>query len=142
MTGLVYPIVAIAAGLALLYFGIRLGRERTLSSAAVLLASVFYLPALLAVMVLHSAHFLSMKANFRSYAWAVLIFHLAVVVWGGFCLRIGLWGGLRRTLASLQRTGRSESTAPRHPDRVRSSRDQRHRIRIRVGAFHLGMVCV
>jgi len=25
-----------------------------------------------------------MKANFRSYAWAVLIFHLAVVVWGAF----------------------------------------------------------
>ena len=53
MTGLVYPIVATAAGLALLYFGIRLGRERTLSRARhVLLASVFYLPALLAVMVL------------------------------------------------------------------------------------------
>jgi len=53
MTGLTYPIAAIAAGLALLYFGLRLGRDRTLVRARhVLLASVFYLPALLAVMVL------------------------------------------------------------------------------------------
>jgi heme o synthase len=53
MTGLIYPIAAIAAGLGLLYFGLRLGRDRTLARARhVLLASVFYLPALLAVMVL------------------------------------------------------------------------------------------
>jgi protoheme IX farnesyltransferase len=53
MTGLIYPIAAIAAGLALLYFGLRLGRDRTLARARhVLLASVLYLPALLAVMVL------------------------------------------------------------------------------------------
>ncbi len=53
MTGLIYPAAAIAAGLALLYFGVRLGRERTFARARhVLLASVFYLPALLAVMVL------------------------------------------------------------------------------------------
>jgi protoheme IX farnesyltransferase len=53
MTGLIYPIAAIASGLALLYFGLRLGRDRTLARARhVLLASVFYLPALLAVMVL------------------------------------------------------------------------------------------
>ena len=53
MTGLIYPIAAIAAGLALLYFGLRLGRDRTLIRARhVLLASVLYLPALLAVMVL------------------------------------------------------------------------------------------
>lgn len=53
MTGLVYAAAAIAAGLALLYFGVRLGHERTVARAhAVLLASVFYLPALLAVMVL------------------------------------------------------------------------------------------
>lgn len=53
MTGLVYAAAAIAAGLGLLYFGVRLGRERTVARAhAVLLASVFYLPALLAMMVL------------------------------------------------------------------------------------------
>ena len=53
MTGLIYPIAAIATGLALLYFGLRLGRDRTLVRARhVLLASVLYLPALLAVMVL------------------------------------------------------------------------------------------
>jgi protoheme IX farnesyltransferase len=53
MTGFIYPIAAIAAGLALLYFGLRLGRDRTLVRARhVLLASVFYLPALFAVMVL------------------------------------------------------------------------------------------
>jgi protoheme IX farnesyltransferase len=53
MTGLFYPIAAIAAGLALLYFGLRLGRERTFVRARhVLLASVLYLPAVLAVMVL------------------------------------------------------------------------------------------
>jgi protoheme IX farnesyltransferase len=53
MTGAVYAAVAIAAGLGLLYFGARLGRERTIARArAVLLASVFYLPTLLTVMVL------------------------------------------------------------------------------------------
>jgi len=53
MTGLVYAAAAIAAGLGLLYFGVRLGRDRTVARAhAVLLASVVYLPGLLAVMVL------------------------------------------------------------------------------------------
>jgi heme O synthase-like polyprenyltransferase len=53
MTGLIYPIAAIAAGLALLYFGLRLGRDRTLVRARhVLLASVLYLPALPTVMLL------------------------------------------------------------------------------------------
>jgi protoheme IX farnesyltransferase len=53
MTGLIYAAAAIAAGLGLLYFGVRLGREKSVARAhAVLLASVFYLPALLAVMVL------------------------------------------------------------------------------------------
>jgi heme o synthase len=52
MTGLVYAVAAVAAGLGLLYFGARLGRERTLARARVLLfASVLYLPALLGVMV-------------------------------------------------------------------------------------------
>jgi len=52
MTGLIYPIAAIASGLVLLYFGLRLGRDRTVARARhVLLASVLYLPALLAVMV-------------------------------------------------------------------------------------------
>jgi protoheme IX farnesyltransferase len=53
MTGPVYAAAALAAGLGLLYFGVRLGRERTSARAhAVLLASVLYLPALLAVMVM------------------------------------------------------------------------------------------
>jgi protoheme IX farnesyltransferase len=53
MTGAVYAAAAIAAGLTVLYFGARLGRERTLPRAhALLLATVFYLPALLGVMVL------------------------------------------------------------------------------------------
>jgi protoheme IX farnesyltransferase len=53
MTGSIYATTAVAAGLGLLYFGVRLGRERSLARAHhVLLASVFYLPALLAVMVL------------------------------------------------------------------------------------------
>jgi len=53
MTGAAYLASAIASGFGLLYFGARLGRERTVASArAVLLASVCYLPALLAVMVL------------------------------------------------------------------------------------------
>jgi protoheme IX farnesyltransferase len=53
MTGWVYAAVAIAAGFGLLYFGARLGREKTSTRArAVLLASVLYLPALLAIMVL------------------------------------------------------------------------------------------
>jgi protoheme IX farnesyltransferase len=53
MTGTVYAAAAIAAGLGFLYIGLRLGRERTLARAhALLLASVFYLPALLGVMVL------------------------------------------------------------------------------------------
>jgi heme o synthase len=53
MTGAVYMAAAVAAGLGVLYFGARLGRERTLPRArALLLATVFYLPALLCVMVL------------------------------------------------------------------------------------------
>ena len=43
---------AIAAGLGVVYFGARLGRERTLPRArALLLATVIYLPAVLCVMV-------------------------------------------------------------------------------------------
>src|SRR3984885_10567102 len=53
MTGAPYMAAAIAAGVGVLYFGARLGRERTLPRArALLLATVFYLPALLCVMVL------------------------------------------------------------------------------------------
>jgi len=53
MTGSIYVAAAIAAGLVLLYFGVRLGRERSLVGARrVLLASVLYLPALLTVMLL------------------------------------------------------------------------------------------
>ena len=53
MTGPVYVVAAIVAGVGFLYFGARLGRKRTLARAhALLLASVVYLPVLLAVMVL------------------------------------------------------------------------------------------
>jgi heme o synthase len=53
MTGALYTAAAIAAGLGVLYFGARLGREKSLPRArALLLATVFYLPALLGVMVL------------------------------------------------------------------------------------------
>ena len=53
MTGPVYAAAALAAGLGLLYFGARLSRERTLARAhALLLASVVYLPILLAAMVM------------------------------------------------------------------------------------------
>ena len=53
MTGALYAAAAIAAGMGVLYFGARLGRERSLRRAhALLLATVFYLPALLGVMVL------------------------------------------------------------------------------------------
>lgn len=53
MTGALYTAAAIVAGLGVLYFGARLGRERSLPRArALLLATVFYLPALLGVMVL------------------------------------------------------------------------------------------
>jgi heme o synthase len=53
MTGSIYATAAVVAGLGLLYFGVRLGRERTFARARqVLLASVLYLPVLLAVMVI------------------------------------------------------------------------------------------
>ena len=53
MTGTLYTAAAIAGGLGVLYFGARMGRERTSTRArALLLATVFYLPALLCVMVL------------------------------------------------------------------------------------------
>jgi heme o synthase len=53
MTGLVYAATAFAGGLGLLHFGVRLGRDRTLARARMLLlASVCYLPALLGIMVL------------------------------------------------------------------------------------------
>lgn len=51
MTGTLYATAAIVAGLGVFYFGARLGRDRTLPRArALLLATVFYLPALLGVM--------------------------------------------------------------------------------------------
>src|SRR5258708_6922922 len=53
MTGSIYAGAAVAAGLVLLYYRVRLGRERTVLAARhVLLASVLYLPVLLGVMVL------------------------------------------------------------------------------------------
>lgn len=53
MAGSAYSMVAVAAGLGLLYFGVRLGRERTVTRARhVLLATVLYLPMVLAVMVI------------------------------------------------------------------------------------------
>jgi protoheme IX farnesyltransferase len=58
MTGSVYAASAIAAGMALLYYGVRLGRERSLVAARhVLLASVLYLPIVLGVMVLNRRGF-------------------------------------------------------------------------------------
>jgi len=52
MTGSGYVPAAIAAGIAMLYFGVRLALERTAARAhAVLVASVVYLPLVLAVMV-------------------------------------------------------------------------------------------
>ena len=53
MAGAAYAAAAIPAGFAVLYFGARLGRERSaLRARALLLATVFYLPAVLVVMVL------------------------------------------------------------------------------------------
>jgi protoheme IX farnesyltransferase len=53
MTGSIYAAAAVAGALGLLYFGVRLGRDRSLARARhVLLASVLYLPLLLAVMVI------------------------------------------------------------------------------------------
>jgi heme o synthase len=53
MTGSIYAAAAVAAGMGLLYIGVRLGRERTFTRARhVLLASVLYLPIVLAVMVI------------------------------------------------------------------------------------------
>ena len=58
MTGVLYGAAATAAGFGLLYFGAQLGRERTAPRAhALLLATVFYLPALLGVMVLDRQRF-------------------------------------------------------------------------------------
>ena len=53
MTGALYANADVVAGLGMLYFGVQLARKRTIAGArAVLLASVSYLPALLAVMLL------------------------------------------------------------------------------------------
>jgi len=53
MTGFIYAAAAVAAGMGLIYIGVRLGRERTFSRARhVLLASVLYLPLVLALMVI------------------------------------------------------------------------------------------
>ena len=52
MTGSIYVVSAIVAGLGLLYFGVRLSRDCTcLRARHVLLASVLYLPILLTVML-------------------------------------------------------------------------------------------
>ena len=56
MAGSVYALAAVAAGMALLWIGFRLRSEPTFARARqVLLASVLYLPVLLAVMVLDRA---------------------------------------------------------------------------------------
>ena len=53
MTGALYATAAVMAGFGMLYFGAQLARKRTTAGArAVLLASVSYLPAMLAVMLL------------------------------------------------------------------------------------------
>ena len=53
MTGALYATAAVMAGFGMLYFGAQLARKRTIAGArAVLLASVSYLPAMLAVMLL------------------------------------------------------------------------------------------
>jgi protoheme IX farnesyltransferase len=53
MTGFIYAAAAVAAGMGLIYIGVRLGRERTFTRARhVLLASVLYLPLVLALMVI------------------------------------------------------------------------------------------
>jgi protoheme IX farnesyltransferase len=53
MTGSVYTAAAVAAGMGLLYIGVRLGRDRSCARARhVLLASVLYLPIVLAAMVI------------------------------------------------------------------------------------------
>ena len=55
MTGYLYAGAAVAAGAGLLWFGVRLGRERScINARRVLLASVCYLPVLLGAMVLDS----------------------------------------------------------------------------------------
>jgi protoheme IX farnesyltransferase len=52
MTGALYAAAAIGGGVGVLYFGARMCHEKTSGSARVLLlATVFYLPALLCVMV-------------------------------------------------------------------------------------------
>ena len=53
MTGSLYAVAAVIAGLGLLYFGVRLGRDRTFARARhLLLASVLYRPVMFAVMVI------------------------------------------------------------------------------------------
>ena len=55
MVGAAYAAVAILLGLALTYFGVRIGTERTaLAARNLLLASVLYLPALLTIMIVDS----------------------------------------------------------------------------------------
>ncbi len=57
ITGSIYAIAAVGAGLSLLYFGVRFRQECTFVRARhVLLASVVYLPAVLAMMVLDRRH--------------------------------------------------------------------------------------
>lgn len=52
MTGSIYSAAAVVAGLVLLHYGVRFGRERSLLAARhLLLASVVYLPALLGIML-------------------------------------------------------------------------------------------
>jgi heme o synthase len=53
MTGTIYLLGAVVLGLVMLYYGVRVARERTAVRArAVLLTSVLYLPALFALMVI------------------------------------------------------------------------------------------
>jgi heme O synthase-like polyprenyltransferase len=78
MTGGFYAVVAIAAGLGLLCCGARMARKRNLASAhALLLATVFYLPTLLGVMVVdrkpvHSVSIWNSALPYRITNWRKL----------------------------------------------------------------------
>ena len=60
----------------------------------------------------------------RRFAWGVLIYFIAVILWGGLVRATGR-SGLRRPLAALQRNGNAAFGAHRHHDRVHASHYQR-----------------
>ena len=82
---------------------------------------------------------MSRMPRFAQFAWGLLAYDVAVVVWGAYVRATRLGRGLRPALAALQRRGHPPIAAPRDAHRALASRHQRPRPRAHARAPRLGL---